>query len=184
MMCYFLCQYKRGIIKRQLPIYLLTYTDSAVLNVFYCIQEISHIIIFPLKELNKFAVTDNKQILFVTEYELVFDVQQSLCLRRGAVMETLQELVSFKGFSCLCTKTWRLTHPISQNLGKNTFVKWNASIGDPNTIHTNLISILMMFPLKLNFVLLSVQKVKTILKAYLKQMCTCKSVYCVYVRKH
>lgn len=73
MMCCFLCQYKRGIIKRQLPIYLLTYTDSAVLNMFYCIQEISQIIIFPLKELNKFAVTDNKQILFVTEYEFMFE---------------------------------------------------------------------------------------------------------------
>ncbi len=103
MTCYFLCQYQRGIIKRQLPICLLTYTDSAVLNLFYLIQEMSHVIILPLKELNIFAVTDSKQILFVTVYELVFDVQQSLVWEEGQswFMETLQELVSFKGLSCL-----------------------------------------------------------------------------------
>ncbi len=129
MTCYFLCQYQRGIIKRQLPICLLTYTDSAVLNLFYLIQEMSHVIILPLKELNIFAVTDSKQILFVTVYELVFDVQQSLVWEEGQswFMETLQELVSFKACPvCLTPNPSVRTHADWNTLSAKVWTKTRA----------------------------------------------------------
>lgn len=99
----------------------------------------------------------------------------------------MEELVSFKGLSCLPNPSVR-KHADWNTLSAKVWAKTCACQmkcfhrGPKHNSHKSdkhdVGHIILMFPLKLNVVLLSVQNVKTILKACLKQMCTCK-VYLV-----